>query len=590
MPDYQFIIISVDQNRLNKTTNILNEINKNNKSIIPLNGFTPENSEEYFIGTPECYKLNDEYNKRVMCVVRSHMKAIEIAGLDTSSEFSIILEDDVTFHKELFIDIIEELITNWDDISKTINDNNNSTVEFMHIGWTPLGNYKLIDEENHKRTFHYKLKSTNNHTLIKICNIGAEAYIIRKKVLHYIRDIYTSPTYQIWRNTITEYLKNKNINRTDFDKIFNNPNAIPVDHILFFLFYKPCVIFPPIAIERFFEQSTISKTYHNDSLQQLWLPFFKDYETKIRDYIGNEYFPIHLNNMDKPLVISYENDKTNTNSLLFQKTLERNNWDSLFVGEGEKWNGFKTKTYGYYNILQKLPQDKIVLLSDARDVFCLRSPKHFLQHLNAKFDLKEQILVSAEMFLVGHMDWTEDIIANYLQKTNQTYDYVFWQGIPLNKYWSFHNKQNDLPLRKYVNSGLIVGKVSNLVKMWNWILDNDISDDQLGVAKYTETFPQFVKLDYEATILHTSGYGVNGGFYNMEKQKYDSPTFSELFGMSSYFLHIPGIKMSKGQKHIYNIIREMIENKNMTSTSLYSLYNIQENEHLYHEYVIKNNV
>ena len=587
MPDYQFIIISVDQNRLNKTTNILNEINKNKKHIVPLNGFTPENSEEYFIGTPEYYKLNDDYNKRVMCVVRSHMKAIEIAGLDTSSEFSIILEDDVTFYKDKFIDIIEELITNWDIIGLTNNDTNinNKNIEFMHLGWTPVENYKKFDNiQNRNFLYNYKLQNCNNK-LFKLAVSGAEAYIIRKQYLHNIQHIYTSSNYMIWKKNILDYFDKKKLNFT----IYNEIISIPVDHVLYWLFYNPCIIFPPIVIERFYEQSTLSKTYHNNSLIQFWLPFFKDYETKIKDYIGYEDFPIHLNNMDKPLVISYENDKTNTNSLLFKKTLERNNWDFLFVGEGEKWNGFKNKTYGYYNILQKLPQDKIVLLSDARDVFCLRSPKHFLQHLNEKFDLKEQILVSAEMFLGGHMDWTENIITNYLQKTNQTYDKLFWQGIPLNKYWTFHNKQNDLPLRKYVNSGLIVGKVSNLVKMWKWILDNDISDDQLGVAKYTETFPQFVKLDYEATILHTSGYGVNGGFYDMEKQKYDSPTFSELFGMSSYFLHIPGINISKGQKHIYNIIREMIENKNMTSTSLYSLYNIQENEHLYHEYVIKNN-
>ena len=32
----------------------------------------------------------------------------------------------------------------------------------------------------------------------------------------------------------------------------------------------------------------------------------------------------------------------------------------------------------------------------------------------------------------------------------------------------------------------------------------------------------------------------------------------------------------------------MIENEKMTTTSLYSLYNIQEDEHLYHQYFIKN--
>ena len=581
MPDYQFIIISVDQNRLNKTTNILNEINKNKKHIVPLNGFTPENSEEYFIGTPEYYKLNDDYNKRVMCVVRSHMKAIEIASLDTSSEFSIILEDDVTFYKDKFIDIIEELITNWDDISRTIDDDKDNIVEFMHLGWTPVENYRKFDNIHNKFLYNYKLQNCNNK-LFKLGVSGAEAYIIRKQYLYNIKHIYTSSNYMIWKENILDYFYNKK--KIKFT-IYNEIMSIPVDHILFYLFYKPCVIFPPIAIERFYEQSTLS-TVHNNSLIQFWLPFFKDYETKIKDYIGYEDFPIHLNNMDKPLVISYENDKTNTNSLLFHKILERNNWDYLFVGEGEKWNGFKNKINGYYNILQKLHQDKIVLLSDARDVFCLRSPKHFIQYLNAKLDLKEQILVSAEMFLVGHMDWTEEIISNYLQKTNKPYDNVFWQGIPLNKYWSFHNKQNDLPLRKYVNSGLIVGKVSNLLKMWKWILDNDISDDQLGVAKYTETFPQFIKLDYEATILHTSCYGVDGGLYDIEKQKYDSPTFSELYGISSYFLHIPGINISKGQKHIYTLIREMIENKKMTS--MYSLYNIQENDDLYYQYFLKN--
>ena len=135
MSNYQFIIISVDPNRLNKTMNILNEINKNNKNIITINGFAPDNSQDYFVDSPESYKQNDKYNKILMCVVRSHMKAIEIASLDTSSEFSIILEDDITVVRDNFIDIIEELISNWDDISSTHTDKNNSSVELMHIGW-----------------------------------------------------------------------------------------------------------------------------------------------------------------------------------------------------------------------------------------------------------------------------------------------------------------------------------------------------------------------------------------------------------------------------------------------------------------------
>ena len=89
-----------------------------------------------------------------------------------------------------------------------------------------------------------------------------------------------------------------------------------------------------------------------------------------------------------------------------------------------------------------------------------------------------------------------------------------------------------------------------------------------------------------ATILHTTTYGVGSGLYNIEKQKNDSPTFSELLGSSSYFLHIPGTNASKGQKRIYHLIRELIENEKLID--LYSLYNLQEHNNLHHQFFIKN--
>ena len=98
MKDYQFIIISINKNRLNKTMNLLTKLNIHNKNIIQLDGFSLDNCNDFLNNYKhEDYIYNNKstsetYNKKVMCCVKSHMKALEIASLKSSSEFSIILE------------------------------------------------------------------------------------------------------------------------------------------------------------------------------------------------------------------------------------------------------------------------------------------------------------------------------------------------------------------------------------------------------------------------------------------------------------------------------------------------------------------
>jgi hypothetical protein len=287
-----------------------------------------------------------------------------------------------------------------------------------------------------------------------------------------------------------------------------------------------------------------------------------------------------INNINIPLVVSYENNMSNNpNSQLFKASLEKCGWDYLFIGEGQEWKGFKNKINNYYNCLLNLPSDKIIVLSDARDVFCLRTPFHYMKHVQEI--LNNKILISAEMFLLGHMNWTETLVQKYKSQN----PYFFWQGVPLDNYWAYHNRTNNLPLRKYVNSGLISGKVENILKALKWILDNNYEDDQLGFAEYTNKFPENVILDHDAKILHTSTYGVNGGNYESEKQYMDSPTIAEILGMSSYFLHIPGINISKGQNYVYNLLKKMINDTECTDY-MYKLYNITPN--LNQDYFIKN--
>ena len=83
-------------------------------------------------------------------------------------------------------------------------------------------------------------------------------------------------------------------------------------------------------------------------------------------------------------------------------------------------------------------------------------------------------------------------------------------------------------------------------------------------------FPQLVHSDYNADILHTSVFGVNGCLYDIHRQKYDSPTFSELMGLSNYFLHIPGIICVKGQKYVYETTYKIFDTINLND--MYILY------------------
>jgi hypothetical protein len=272
---------------------------------------------------------------------------------------------------------------------------------------------------------------------------------------------------------------------------------------------------------------------------------------------------LDINDLSKPLVISYDNEITEQTNR-FITTLENNNWDYMIVGKGEIWKGFIGRTIKYNDILSSLPSNKIVVLSDARDVYCCRTSKSFIEAFNT---FNQKNIISTELFLLGKLNWTDEMIKNY----------DLWQGVPVTNYWNYHNIKN-LPDRKYVNAGLIAGKVSNLIDQLTWQIDfcnkNKITDDQLALTHYINTFPEKIILDHNASILHTSTFGVNAGIQNVHIQKTDSPSFAEFYGRGAYFLHIPG-SANKGQKEIYEISWKFIK-LGVSSKSLLDLYNYPE--------------
>jgi len=263
-------------------------------------------------------------------------------------------------------------------------------------------------------------------------------------------------------------------------------------------------------------------------------------DTKIFFENMDLYYKIIHKSCNGPLVLTYDNKPTDASHVFFN-SLKTNGWDFRLVGEGDDWRGFVTRMTGYLNFLKTLHHEQLVILSDARDVICVRPPKAFSKGF-AFF--KKPIVVSMELFCEGHLIPPDD----HLLK--------MWQCLPLNKYWAYHNIKN--PKRKYVNAGLIAGKVNALIEMYEWILKNKFKDDQLGLGHFMVTFPEKVAADYDALLLHTTTSVVYAGLNDIHIQASDSPTFAELLGRSAFFLHFPGTH-NNGQAMLYNTIKELVK-------------------------------
>jgi len=249
---------------------------------------------------------------------------------------------------------------------------------------------------------------------------------------------------------------------------------------------------------------------------------------------------LHIDDLEKPLVLSYDNNM-NENSYFYMNTLDKNNWEYIIVGQGDKWENFMTRVNSYLTFLKTLPSEKIVILTDCRDVACCRPPKAFIKAFQS---FGKKMIVSMELFCEGYMDRPDNFIGE-------------WQCVALTPYWNYHEIKN-LPHRKYVNNGLICGKVIDLIHNLEWAINNNYKDDQFALGNYVNTFPERVVLDVEAKILHTSTFGFLAGLDDINIQNQDSPTFAEFFGRGAFFLHIPGLTNVKGQHSVYEFVQKII--------------------------------
>ena len=259
--------------------------------------------------------------------------------------------------------------------------------------------------------------------------------------------------------------------------------------------------------------------------------------------------------MQQPLLLTMDT-KPDEYSLRFIKTLTNNDWQFRLIGTDTKWVSFLNRIILYKQELSKVDPNKICVVSDCRDVLCLRSSKHFIE---AFMQFNSNIVASGELLCGGYTD--PKFRGNDLKRYNCE---------PLVKYWNHLGYKDSLPNRKYVNAGLIAGFAKDLINMYDWMINTGLNigekDDQVLMGMFMNENPDSIKIDIDAKILHTSTFACTAGYLSRE-QKGDSPTIAQVLGHSSFFLHLPGISSKKGNYVVYNMIATLIDagfsNKNL---------------------------
>ena len=260
---YKFIVISACEERRKKMVKRFKSLGVPDELIYYLDASTPDNSQEYL----ECCKDKDDNTKKVMCCTRSHFRALEYASRDESPEYSIIVEDDICFHKKNFIRMVEEIIKIW-DVKFTKYD-------YVSLGWIPCRNFS-------------KYKELESFKIESVCEIseetffidnywfpGMQSYVVKKQRLKKISRLYESSVdvigvrYESWNEELKNTLKSKGEVNVE----------IAIDYILNRVL-RSVIVSPMLVIESSDTRSLLG----HDNERDYWSVYFKGMEYRRIEY------------------------------------------------------------------------------------------------------------------------------------------------------------------------------------------------------------------------------------------------------------------------------------------------------------------
>jgi hypothetical protein len=195
-------------------------------------------------------------DRRTILSTRSHIHAVELASLDTSPEFTLIVEDDIAIHKTEFKSTLIEIVSKFDTLISPHS-------HLLSLGWIPCNNYSFYKDYKADYTLNDKYK-----VLLRY-GPGTQAYLIKRSIAKHFIPVFKHDTYSSLRDTILG---------------LKNPLVTSERQLLAFdefgpKFLKQCILFPPIVIEQ--ENTSLIR---DTTVNPYWKKFFTNYEEIRREF------------------------------------------------------------------------------------------------------------------------------------------------------------------------------------------------------------------------------------------------------------------------------------------------------------------
>lgn len=255
--NYQFIVVSINEQRKKFMEEQFTKLSEKYR-VIFVEGYTPNNSEEYLVD------IEDETDRKRACCLRSHLKALKTASDSSEYDFSIILEDDVVFHKTQFINVIEELISSWEEKI--------CPSKMISLGWVPIKNYS---DYLHRPSCGSVKSILGSKIFYTFMAVGLQCYMVRKKDIVGFIDLFIKPRYREIENFYLSFLEENKMNKNAVSGF----KVIPADYFINWILEQKS-LFPLLVIEQGL-RSTINKDV---SAITYWDIFFEGYENIKDDY------------------------------------------------------------------------------------------------------------------------------------------------------------------------------------------------------------------------------------------------------------------------------------------------------------------
>lgn len=269
-----------------------------------------------------------------------------------------------------------------------------------------------------------------------------------------------------------------------------------------------------------------------------------------------------------PVVVIYETEQSqmhpSANNFIFQQIhepLTREVLDDVRVaGTGENWKGWGSKAKHVAQELQGVEPDRLVIVSDSRDVllnnFDSDSLKKFVEDFKSLTANKEHaIVVGAEsQCCVSALTHAKpgDFLNDDLSRTGKKETCNSGKGDCLHKGnvfeqpWkdAMHKIANDEGAKTsknvYLNTGIIIGKAKDILSAYAILNMKEAEDDQALFTELLLKRPELIALDYEQKLIGNNAWseGMDGCVFDWdaEMQKFKHPDF-ETFPA---FLHFQG--------------------------------------------------